>query len=168
VKSYTSLTGGVGCSDGLKVHVEGDSVLNFGNREVRQRVSTYYGCGCLLEILRKRVCGASKMQVVRLHLLRSNCKRLRPQICRYGVLDYRELFAELAGHGGVALSDSGGVVRDQAEEYVVVTDVDVRVVVCCFGQDGDLIDELHRFEKVLEGPFANQFSVFEIPAGVGF
>ena len=56
---------------------------------------------------------------------------------------------------------------DERQADPVVSDINVRVVAGGLGELGDVVDEGHGGDKVLEGAFLDEFTVLEGPVGEG-
>jgi hypothetical protein len=76
--------------------------------------------------------------------------------------------AEFVGCGSeieIFLSDAAGVVCDEGEADLVVTDVDIGVVTGRFGEVADFIDKGERCAEILEQESADEFPRFDLPVG---
>jgi hypothetical protein len=94
---------------------------------------------------------------------RLNDLSTQPELGLEGALSTRNLI-DRARHPNIALRDSAGVVRGQRESDLAVADEDVGVMVRRFGCIGNLVDELHRVQKVVELKHALDGASFAVPS----
>lgn len=83
-------------------------------------------------------------------------------------LALRNEFVCLLGESEVFFGDAAGVVGGEAEGDAGVANVDVGVVLGCFGEQGEVVDEINAGEEVVEFVGAGELVVDEAPAVEGF
>ena len=81
------------------------------------------------------------------------------------------MFQTLCRFGSPSLRrvrNSPGIVGNQSEKHLVVANVDVGMMSGGFGDGRHPVHKRHRLNEVLECPFPDEFSTFQLPLWVVF
>ncbi len=74
---------------------------------------------------------------------------------------------DAGGELGVAGGEAAHVVAGERNLDPIPSDIDIRVMECLLGGEGDLGDEAHSFDEVAEGEGSPECLAVELPFGVG-